>query len=240
MIRTISKLSKIEASKNSSNPMRFNGSLPINIVVLKTLTMNRYKLLLGSREFTTKSQKKLESGAKYWGNFGESKNGIITISNLVKKPNFLQNDENFLDIDVMKFLEELIKVESPLSTLKEWLLENLANEETQKDTFKLFSEMLLALKEGIIHLPLKQKEKANLLQIRLAPNHIEFYCAYENLGPIIGTIDDEILDLKVLFHKTHSFLTKELRKSKISANISINQQIEPLYTSDKLILDLKG
>jgi len=57
-------------------PLRFNSSLPISIEVLKSLPMNRYKLLLGNKEFTTKSQKKLKEKAKYWGNFGKSKDGI--------------------------------------------------------------------------------------------------------------------------------------------------------------------
>ena len=236
MMKTISKLSKIDANTNSKSSMRFNGSLPIAIEVLKNLGMNRYKLLLGTKEFTTKSQKKLERGAKYWGSFGEGKAGIITISNLIKKPNFLQNNSGFLDIELSDFLAQIAQVESPISTFKEWLIENLENDDTKKDKFIIFSDILLALKEDIMHLPLKHNGKSTLLQIKFGPSYMEFYCAFENLGPMNGYISKGVFNLNVLFDKTFYFL----KKSNIASNISILKPIEPLYNSDKLILDLKG
>ena len=236
MMNTISKLSKINDKANSKSSMRFNSSLPINIEVLKALTLNRYRLLLGTKEFTTKSQKKLERGAKYWGSFGEGKDGIITISNLIKKPTFLQNDAGFLDIELSEFLNQISQVESPISTYKEWLIENLAKDETKKDSFLLFSDMLLALKEDIIHLPLKHNTKTTLLQIKLGPRYMEFYCAFDNLGPLKGFISRGVFNLEVLFDKTYYFL----KKSNIATNISVNKTIEPIYNSDKLMLDLKG
>ena len=235
-MKTISKLSKIDANTNSKSSMRFNGSLPIAIEVLKNLGMNRYKLLLGTKEFTTKSQKKLERGAKYWGSFGEGKAGIITISNLIKKPNFLQNNSGFLDIELSDFLAQIAQVESPISTFKEWLIENLENDDTKKDKFIIFSDILLALKEDIMHLPLKHNGKSTLLQIKFGPSYMEFYCAFENLGPMNGYISKGIFNLNVLFNKTFYFL----KKSNVASNISILKPIEPLYNSDKLILDLKG
>jgi len=236
MINTLSKLSKIDADANKKNSLRFNSSLPITIKVLKTLSLDRYKLLLGTREFTTKSQKELEVGAQYWGSFGEGKDGIITISNLVKKPNFLQRSNGFLDIEISEFLKQIMEVASPISTFKEWVVESLEKDETKKDDFMLFSDMLLALKDDIIHLPLKHNKKPNLLQIKLGADYMEFYIAYENLGPMIGYISKGVFNLNVLFDKTYYFL----QKTDIATNISINKPIEPLYISDKLILDLKG
>lgn len=239
MIGTISKLSQIDANQSNKN-IRFNGSLPISITVLKSLGLDRYKLLLGTKNFTTKSQRKLKDGAKYWGNFGEGKNGIVTISNLIKKPSFLQNEEYFLDIECAEFLSQVIQVESPISTLKEWILENLEKDETKKIKFSIFSQMLLALKEGIIHLPLKQNKNLNILQIKTSYDYLEFYCAFENLGPMVGSFKNGILNLEVYFNKTQYFLTKQLNKSDIVSNININKQIEPFFSFDKLILDLKG
>lgn len=239
MIGTISKLAQINANKTNNN-LRFNGSLPISITVLKSLGLDRYKLLLGTKNFTTKSQRKLEHGAKYWGSFGEGKNGIVTISNLIKKPTFLQNEEYFLDIECTEFLSQIIQVESPISTFKEWILENLEKEETKKTKFSIFTQMLLALKEGIIHLPLKQEGNLNILQLKTSYNQTEFYCAFENLGPMVGSFKNGILNLEVYFNKTQYFLTKQLNKSDIVSNIIINKQIEPFFSFDKLILDLKG
>ena len=240
MIGTISKLSQINAAGSSNNPLRFNGSLPINITVLKYLGRDRYKLLLGTKHFTTKSQRELEAGAKYWGSFGAGKNGIITISNLVKKPSFLQQDMTFLDIECTEFLTQLMQVQSPISTFKEWVLENLEKKETPKTSFKLFAQMLLALKEEIIHLPFKHHNQLNILQIKPSNYGYEFYCVFENLGPIRGFFTQKKLTLEVLFGKTHYFLTKQMKKSGIVTNINLNKQIEPFYSFDKLMLDLKG
>lgn len=240
MIGTISKLSQIDAGNSKNNSLRFNGSLPINITVLKYLGKERYKLLLGTKHFTTKSQRELETGAKYWGNFGEGKNGIITISNLVKKPSFLQQDIDFLDIECIEFLTQLLQVQSPISTFKEWVLENLGRKETTKNSFKLFAQMLLALKEEIIHLPFKHHNEVNILQIKPSNYGYDFYCVFENLGPIRGFFTDKNLNLEVLFAKTHYFLTKQMKKSGIVTNINLNKQIEPFYSFDKLMLDLKG
>ncbi len=96
--------------------------------------------------------------------------------------------------------------------------------------------MLLALKNDIIHLPLKNNGKTTLLQVKLGPGYMEFYCAYENLGPMRGYVSNGVFDLDVFFNQTLYFL----KKSNIATNISINKQLEPLYNSDKLILDLKG
>ncbi len=236
MMNTISKLSKLDSNANNKAPMRFNGSLPITIEVLKTLDMDRYKLLLGTKEFTTKSKKKLEHKAKYWGSFGEGKAGIVTISNLVKKPDFLQRDEGFLDIELSEFLAQISQVSSPISTFKEWVIESLASDDTKKEKFLILSDMLLALKKNIIHLPLRHNEKTTLLQMKLEPNYIEFYCAFENLGPMRGVIGKKVFNLEVLYETTCYFL----KKLDIATHISITNPIEPLYSLDKLMLDLKG
>lgn len=222
--------------EDNRNPMRFNGSLPINIKVLEKLNFDRYKILLGTREFTTKSQKELEQGAKYWGSFAEGKAGIITISNLIKKPNYLQSDSYFLDIDLKDFLTQLAEVPSPISTFKEWILESLAKDETGKTQFLIYSDMLLALKEGIIHLPLKYNDTATILQVKLSNSNMEFYCAYENLGALRGYVSKGNFDLEVLFNQTLFFL----KEVDIASYIKVSKPIDPLYNSEKLMLDLKG
>jgi len=244
MINTLSKLSSIDTKQSNTNPLRFNGSLPINIEVLEILNMNRYKLLLGTREFTTRSQKNLEKGKKYWGSFGENKDGIITISNLTQKPKFLQNNESFLDIECSAFLEELKKGNSVTYALKEWVLNNLAKDDIKKETFKLLSQMLLALKDNVIHLPLKHNEKPHILQFKAIDNYLEFYLGFENIGPIKGNIfeyDGNIrLDLEVYFEKSLFFLQKELEEMELVSQISINKNIQPIYKADKMMLNLQG
>lgn len=234
MMNAISKLSNIQNA--SANSLRFNGTLPINIKVLEKQGFGRYKLKLGNRDFTTKSQKDLEVGSMYWGNFGEGKDGIITISNLYKKPDFLQNDSDFLDIEMSDFLTQLKDVNSPISTIKEWLLENLGKKETSKNEFKIYAKMLFALKKGVIFLPLKHNGIGNIIQIKPQYGFSEFYCCFDNLGVMRGFFKEEIERIDVLFNKTLYFL----KKANIANSIHINKNIEPLFEDDNLMLNLKG
>lgn len=245
MINTISQLSKVASKADSSQNIRFNSSLPITISVLKSLPMDRYKLLLGNREFTTKSHKKLEEKAQYWGNFGESKDGIITISGLVKKPSFLQGDDSFFDIDVSAFLSEYKETQYPNRNFKNWILANLALKDIEKYDFKSLTNMLLALNDSVIHLPFKSYNKPILVQFQSSfTDELEFYLAYENLGPIRGKLlksqNSSILYLDILFEKTFLFLKKELKSKGGEFYMNINKDIQPLYSSDKMILDIKG
>lgn len=245
MINTLSKVSSVLSNANQQQNIRFNGSLPITITVLEVMSLERYKLLLGSREFTTKSQKKLEKGAKYWGNFGENKDGIITISGLLKKPSFFQNSSLFLDMQIDTLLQEFAIVPSPIRSFKNWILENLALKETDKETFKALSIILLALNEKVIHLPFKSAGKPILVQFHsLFDNSLEFYLAYENLGPMRGTLvvdkGEKSLYLNVLFEKSFLYLRKELEKLDIISHMNIDKNIVPLYDMDKLMLDVKG
>lgn len=232
MINSISKLSKVAKISNQDLPLRFNSSLPISIEVLKSLPMNRYKLLLGNKEFTTKSQKKLKEKAKYWGNFGKSKDGIITISNLVQMPSFLQSEDGCLNIELEEFLQELKEIDS--KKFKEWILNNLENSDKLK--FKIFATMLLALKEGVVHIPLLFDGKNTLLQIK----NREFYISFENLGPMRGIFENQKLKIDILFPKSLYFLSKKADELRLEIDFSIKEDILPLFEKDKLILDLKG
>lgn len=245
MINGISKLTSAISKAEARDNIRFNSSLPITISVLEKLPRDRYKLLLGNREFTTKSLKRLDKGAKYWGNFGESKDGIITISGLLKKPTCLQDDGIFIDIDVIDFLKEYKEFQFPSRNYKNWLLNNLALKDIDRALFKTFSFMLLAQNESIIHLPFKSYEKPILVQFDSSfDQEINFYLAYENLGPIKGILQKEndtiSLSIKVLFEKSFYFLKRELALVDIVSHIGIDKRIEPLFDVDKTMLDIKG
>jgi hypothetical protein len=244
MINSVSKLSSIASKSNQPN-IRFNGSLPISMRVLEELPLNRYKLLLGNKEFTTKSQKKLKKGAHYWGNFGEGKGGIITLSNLIKKPSFLENENGFLDIDLEEFFQELYAQTHPTRYLKNWILNALALPTIDKTVFKSLSNMLLSLNHHIIHLPFKSYNKPILVQFQSNfQNELLFYFAYDNLGPIRGILkksqENFLLTLEVSFEKSSFYLNKELSQEDFEYTIRINKTIEPLFDSEKMVLDIKG
>jgi len=86
-----------------------------------------------------------------------------------------------------KSMKPLLEVKEPSMVNKNWLLEALANCE-DKAKFHTLSSMLLALHEGIVHLPLSIDSRLLLLQWcenqNLNESWVDFYLAYGNLGAV--------------------------------------------------------
>lgn len=244
MISTLQKLAGIGSTITDSraSTINFNANLPITIEVLKQLDRDRFKLKLGRKELTTKSQKNLKEGKRYWGNFFEGKGGILTISNLTLQPYIFQSDAHFLDIS----LEPMMKNSFSFEEWKAFLIQNLLDEHTSKETFATLSHMLVALSKHTIHLPLLREGKKYLLQFKNSsnPDQLRFYAGFENLGPIQGTITQHNglleMEIEVLYDKSLFFLQKESHKFDMITHISIAKDILPLYDLNDLLLDLKG
>jgi len=242
MISTLQRLAGIGTNivDHSASAINFNANLPITIEVLKQLGHDRFKLKLGRKELTTKSQKNLKEGKKYWGNFFQGKGGILTISNLYPQPSLFQSDDNFLPLS----LDTLLTPHFSMENWKAFLIHHLSDENTHKELFSALSIMLLALSKGIVHLPLFIKEKKMLLQFAGAEKNITFYVAFENLGPIQGRLSLSNHDVKayleVAYEKTLYFLQKEMHKLGIITELSLCNEIQPLFDSNDLLLDLKG
>lgn len=222
----------------------YNASLPISIDVLETVGYRRYKLKVGHKEMTTKSMKALSNGERYWGNFSEAKDGILTISNLRKKPNLMQNDSAFIPMDSFDFLTPFLDAKEPSLILKNWLLEALSVTK-EKSSFQTLSSMLLALHEGIVHLPLNIDSRLLLLQWRekqiLNEALVEFYLAYDNLGAIKGLIQkDGSISFESLFERTAIFLARQLPKAPFEFKIKTNDTLAPIWEGAHGLLDIKG
>jgi hypothetical protein len=223
----------------------FNASLPIGIEVLDVLGNGRYKLKVGHKEMVTKSLKILKKSERYWGNLSESKDGILTINTLRKKPALMQNDSAFILVDSFDFLTLFLDANEPSLMLKNWLLEALASCE-DKNTFNTLSSMLLALHEGTVHLPLKIDSQLLLLQWRENQNLnealVNFYIAYDNLGAIKGEINikKNFVDFESLFERTTIFLSQQLSNAPFRSQITTNDNLVPLWDGTQGLLDIKG
>jgi hypothetical protein len=223
----------------------YNASLPISIEVLELVGFKRYRLKVGHKEMTTKSMKPLNKGERYWGNFSEAKDGILTISHLRKKPEIMQNDSAFFHVDSFDFLSPFLEASEPSLILKKWLLEALAVCEDES-SFRTLSSMLLALHDGIVHLPLNINSKTLLLQWRenqnLNRSWIEFYLAYDNLGGIKGKIDTNTNSVlyECLFERTAFFLTQQLSNAPIDFQTKTNETLAPIWDGTHGLLDVKG
>ena len=229
----------IDTSKASIN---FNGNLPISIEVLKQLDLGRFKLKLGRKELTTKSHKNLIEGKKYWGNFFQGQGGILTISNLCIQPEVFQSYDSFLAEEDASFFEAMGQESEKF---KDFLLHQLSESPLNKESFAIFSSMLLALKRGVVHLPFLKEGKKSLLQFRYVnQNSIEFYAAFENIGPIEGLLERANAKFELTLHAAYDksllYLQKELDKLDIITKLSLQPEIVPLYDTNDLTLDLKG
>ncbi len=255
MINKIASLAKIENILAKMSSIRFNAILPVNIDVKEKIDPTRYLLQIGKREISTKSLIDLEVGSKYWGVLKEDmRTNSINLSNLLKKPKLLnlKNQINLPHFSKEAFLA-LISKENPKSELKALMLQSLANANSKSD-FVILSNMLLALNENVFSFVLKEDNKNALFQLRKRKKPIksatkedielEFYAAFEHLGPVEGVVESiskEIkLTLNLYYENSAIFLQRELKNLGMIAKININKDITPLFESNESLLDLKG
>jgi hypothetical protein len=250
MLSAISNIAKIKEAIAKADTTRFNSTLPISIKVLQKLESKLYQLQLGNKEFTTRSLKELEVGAKYWGDFNKSKEGIINISNLLKKPLLLQKDEMGVKFHE-KALLELVQTKEPKGVMKAFLLEQLSTANSKQEFLQL-SNMLVALEEGVITIPYKDGSLDALLQYKRSKKQdkngeresVEFYAAFDNLGPIEGNLylyDDTLRGVIGCQYAKSAGLLESI-KEELSFVVQINttQNIQMLHALDSSLLDVKG
>lgn len=211
----------------------------VSIDVLKSLGDAKYTVLLENKTLTAQSDKPLSEGIKYWSQLTQTKDAQPKLSNLVKIPEFLNNFKNSgLEFSI-KELHTLLSSKKPETILKQNVLEQLSNA-TTKEEFSNASTLLLSLHNNTFTIPLTFHNYFALLQFKKRYNtktkksQIDFYAALELLGPISGVITlDEAhvsVELSVAFLKTKIFLEDDLKNFSYNVNITLVENIEPLFT----------
>ncbi len=219
---------------------KFNSSLPISIEVLKKIGFQRYELKVGHKLMRTKSLTPLKIGGRYWGNFSQTNEGILSINSLKLKPEVLQKELDFFELPSWDLVEQICTNDTIF--FHDWILNGLQNT-SNKDEFLTLTSMLLALNEGIIHLPFKINKRPFLMQYFISNNNlnknlINFYFAFDTLGSIKGEINNEI-SMKVLYKKSADlFKNCEYEDKKI--NINICDDLEPIWKGSGGLLDEAG
>lgn len=239
MISTLQKLvgMRTNIGQTQALAVNFNANLPVNVEVLKQIDASRYRLRVGRKELTTKSQKPLCEKETYWGNFSQAEGGILTLSHLWKQPRLFQNRAYFIDAPLEGLIDD---AHFSLSALKKALLDELLAESIDKTLFTTFSYMLLALNKEVIHLPLLDEGRRTLFQCKPEENRLLVYIAFENLGPLQGIIVENRLHLEVMYEKSLYFLEKELLKLDMIATLCLTKEIYPLFDTNELSFDMKG
>jgi hypothetical protein len=241
MISTLQKLTGLGSDivqSASSSSINFNANLPVTITVLKKIDPLRYRLKVGRKELTTKSQKALEISKRYWANFDENKGGILTISQMWPQPEAFQNEALFPVEDFSFFFDQK---DFSYDDFRTFLMKKLSDETVSKELFQSYTPMLLALSKQIVHLPLIHNDKKILLQFQaIGKDTVMFYIAMENLGPIQGRLDQNSLNLAVMYEKSLYYLQKEQAKLGMITRFSLQKEIHPLFDRSDMIFDVKG
>lgn len=220
---------------------KFNGALPVTLEVLKKTGFRRYELKVGHKIMSTRSLKPLKIGYRYWANFSQTREGMLSINTLKEKPSILQKELSFLELSSWDMIDEFAN--NDMKFFKNWILNSLQSTEI-KSEFLMLTSMLLALNEGIIHLPFKINKRPFLLQWRakeedLNENLIDFYFAFDTIGAIRGKITKDI-KMEVLYQKSANlFSNKTFNEKPLHVNIS-ETMLMPLWLGDDGLLDVKG
>ncbi len=255
MIDSIKAIAKLDSLINSAKITRFNSLLPLKIDVLESLIDGKYKLLVGSKLLETKSNLKLEVGESYWGEMREdTKTKKITLSNLLKQPKLLKHLNKIPKFTSFELIS-ILSSKNPKEKLKSLFLEHLSNT-TSKTEFLTTSSMIHALEQNVFTFVLTKNSKDAIFQFKkrrakkkslekVSDTKIDFYAAFENLGPLEGVIEikNEVKNLSLYLYYENSikFLEKELKSLDFNAKIyKKDKTIEPLFYVSPNLLDIRG
>ncbi len=254
MISQIAKIANIETLLANLKTKRFNSVLPITIDVLEKGDKSQYTLKIGNKELQTKSAMTLDVGSKYWGVMKEDPNNAPTLSQLLKKPKLLQMQrKNFLPELNSAKLQELITKENPKAEMKAVLLERLSTA-MNKNEFMTLTNMIAALNENVFTMVLKEGNQSTMFQFKKrkksSPDSkedakIDFYAAFENLGPVEGIVSvingERKVSLSLFYEESLEFLKNELEYLDLEGFLyKKDKNIEPIYELSASLLDTRG
>lgn len=188
----------------------FNDVLPIKFKVIDKLMFNRYKLLIGKKELTTKSNINLEPNTYYLAEIYDS----LVFKNL-------QADKVFAYIDYDCF--ELLKI-AFRDDFKYTLINSLI-QTNQKSDYECYKTMLFALNEDILYLPCLLEGKPILIEYRKKKNELVIY--YDVFAKLS------------LFLNDNKILTSFSKVQKICFEYSQNVELTT-YKDDFFSLSYKG
>lgn len=253
MISQINQIAKIQQILDQNQTTRFNSTLPISLKVLQKTGINRYLMLIGTQEMTTKSYQDLLEGKSYWAQMGKSSVGSILISKLTVQPKLMEMKEppvKFTLQEFSRFFNETARQEG-FAGFKTALLENLASSENRQE-FLFNTNLFLSLQAGVITLPLWYEGRFSYLQMKkrklegTEENSLEFYAAFPNLGPIQGLLvkhQEELgLLLSLQYPGAKTLLEEELDALEGIDTIKLEllEKIVPFYEFRDSILDIRG
>jgi len=253
MIRSISKLAKINSLLNEIKITKFNSLLPIKIDVLNKLESGKYQLLVGSKPLETKSDMKLDVGESYWGVMKDDPHLGIILSRLLKQPKLLKNMPYLPKLNYEDF-EAILNSPNLKKNYKLFLLDHLQKASSRSEFLTTVS-MIEALNNGVFTFILPYYGQENIFQFKKSPSSkknqkrndlekIDFYVAFSNLGPIQGEIEvkNDIRTLKLYVYYESSLELLKNNKKELDMKIFLykKDKILPFFEAVPSLLDIRG
>lgn len=235
MINKIINIAKLSQFTQDSRIKSFNTTLPILLQVLKK-TNSGYLLKLGNSTLEARSANELQIGAKYWAMVRESSVGEMLISKLIKQPEIINIAKNTsLKFEIEEF-RAMLESRQFITKFSEILLDKSINTNI-KDDFSFLTNSLLALKQDIINLVIKDGGKDILLQFRKPKNaKIDFSAVFNNLGMLEGSIyDNDKVLLKVQYENVRQILLNNANKLSSFSEVVIvlDENVRLLYNMEQ-------
>lgn len=252
MVNVIKSIAKIDTNIQQGIT-QFNSTLPMSITVVSQSGPLRYLLKIGNSTLSTKSLKSLDIGSSYWGILKNSKNKSINLSNLIKKPYFLQ-DDNIPFFYTYSELIELLDNKNSKYLFKTSLVQRLGKC-INKNEFTFITNLLNALNDNIFVIPYIYDNNSNIFQFRYKKRNssiqelqyiVDFFATFSNLGAIRGkiVIDNSYkqLSIEVQFEQSQNLLQSHIDSLQgfDRVKVSLSEVIQPIYKFKDRLLELSA
>ncbi len=208
----------------------------VNILVIKKIDYKRYELMINKKKLICISHKNLETLKYYWGNISQDNNKIITLSNLQKIPEILQNDNfTFFNIKI-DTIADIIDVDDCKQKFLKFL-------NTKKNLF-LYNNFIYLLNKNIITIPFIIDNEKIFSQFKIIQNkHLNkkiviYYFAFKNFGPFEGSFEEKNGKIKIFTGYKNNL--KKIDTQFDDFDFNIKNQIKPMREIGNFVLDIKG
>ncbi|WP_457595038.1 hypothetical protein [Hydrogenimonas sp.] len=252
MIRGLTPLHAARQILAKLSAIEVNALLQLGIRVEKSEGDGTYLIRLGQHTLQTRSDLPLIPGREYWVDMERTEEGFIRLLRPLLKPKMLQK-EGFVPFEA-DLLAKLSEEKNPAEGLRERIVQTMAATQS-REQFLTLSQLLLSLHHGVVTLPILAKGRRTLLQMRkggknetLKQKSVEFYAAFNNLGPVEGAIawhgENRVLKLAVYYPKTLHLLEgarEELTGFSQVTVVRSPEAIRPFWESETSgLLDIRG
>lgn len=244
----ISTLPQIQNLLAELSSRRLSSLLPVEVLVLKKLSPEKFLLQINNKNFETSTAKPLDIGTRYLASISQDpQTKTLFLNHFHKSP--LKIEQAIFPLE--QLIEHFKKPSKEAITELHTKLLSLLSTSSSKEEFSFLTQMLLGLSAGTLSLPFKYKEGFGLVQYKKkkkqekqSQDEVQFYAHLQHLGPLDGVVglkDDRIyIKINVLFEESLSIL--ESYKESFSFNnaleIELKAEIEPLFALNDNILDI--